>query len=160
MKLFADMRRPERTQEEFREHPLTVILTVVFACVCAFGLIYIFAFSDTSEERWQHFYKVFAIAAFFGACLAVAKKREDKAPLSLGIRRAIWASILVAYVVAAIAIFTMGFSPFNRVTDTIRLLCYLGSVAPVPVIAWRLLKTKREANQSITDNDGAAPPRV
>jgi hypothetical protein len=144
MKWLANMRRPERTGEVFRDQPLTVVLTFLLSTVCALGLIYIFAFSDTSEERWQHFYLVFAIAAFLGACLAVAKKKEDKRPLPLGIRRAIWTSILVAYAIAVIAILKMGFSPFSRVTDTVRLLCYLGSVAPVPVVAWRLLKSNEE----------------
>ena len=110
MKWLANMRRPERTGEVFRDQPLTVVLTFLLSTVCALGLIYIFAFSDTSEERWQHFYLVFAIAAFLGACLAVAKKKEDKIPLPLGIRRAIWTSILVAYAIAVIAILKMGFS--------------------------------------------------
>jgi hypothetical protein len=140
MKWLHDMRRPGRTEEELRDHPLTAVLTFLFAAVCAFGLIYIFAFSDTAEDRWQHFYIVFAVAAFLGTCLALAKKKEDRSSLPLGVRRLIWTTILVAYAIAALAILQLGFSPFTRVSDTVRLLCYLGSIAPVPYLAWRFLK--------------------
>lgn len=143
MKWLTNTHRPERTGEVFRDQPLTFILTGLFSSACGFGLIYIFAFSDTAEERWQHFYVVFAFAAFLGACLALVKRREDKSPFPLGIRRAVWASILLAYAVAVVAILTMGFAPFSRLTDTVRLLCYLGSLAPAPLVAWSLLKSHR-----------------
>lgn len=141
MKWLDDIRRPERTEEEIRQHPLTFVLTSVFACVCAFGLIYIFAFSDTSEERWQHFCVVFALAAFFGSCLAFAKKREDRGLLSLRVRRAIWGSILISYALALMFILKLGASPFARTVDTIRLLCYLGSTAPLAYMAWQLFRS-------------------
>lgn len=133
-----------RLEREVRQHPLTFVLTIGFACVCALGLIYIFAFSDTADERWRHFYVVFAFAAFLGTCLAFAKKREDRLPLSLGARRIIWGSILFAYAFALLFILRLGASPFARFTDTVRLTCYLGSTAPLAYLAWTLFRSREK----------------
>lgn len=144
MKWLDNMRRPERTAEEIQQHPLTFVLTLVFACVCAFGLIYIFAFSDTTEDRWRHFYLVFALASFSGTCLAFAKKREDRGPLSFTVRRMIWGSILICYLLALAFILKLGASPFARFTDTLRLLCYLGSTSPLAFAAWQLFRSREK----------------
>jgi hypothetical protein len=111
--------------------------------LCALGLIYIVAFSDTSEERWQHFYVVFASAAFLGTCLAFAKKREDRMPLPLIVRRLVWGGVLVMYACALLLILRLGSSAFARFSDTLRLICYLGSTAPFAYLVWGLLRSKR-----------------
>jgi hypothetical protein len=133
-----------KLEEEFRQHPLTFVLTLVFACVCALGLIYIFAFSDTSEQRWQHFFIVFALAAFVGSCLAFAKKKEDRGPFPLIVRRWVWGSVLICYAFAAVFVLKLGASPFARFTDTLRLLCYLGNGAPFVYVAWRLFRANKK----------------
>ena len=134
--------RNARTEDEVRQHPLTFVLTLAFACACAFGLIYIFAFSDTAEQRWQHFSIVFALVALLGSCLAFAKKREDRKPLPVRVRRAIWGAILLCYALAFLFILKLGASPFARFPDTLRLMCYLGSTAPLAYSAWRLFRTR------------------
>ena len=134
-------RDTHRVDEEVRAHPLTFVLTFFFALICSLGLIYIFAFSDTSEERWQHFYLVFALAAFSGTLLAFAKRREGRGPLSIRVRRIVWGFALVCYAAVGAAILWLGSSPFARFTDTLRLLCYLGGVSPLAFVAWRLLRS-------------------
>ncbi len=139
-----DARDSVKLEEEVRAHPLTFVLTLVFSGVNALGLIYIFAFSDTAEERWQHFYPVFALAAFFGTSLAFAKRREDRGPLSIRVRRAIWVFVLICYLGTVALILRFGASPFARFTDTLRLLCYLGGLSPLAFVAWKLFQSNEE----------------
>ena len=133
-----------KLEEEIRAHPLTFVLTLVFSGICALGLIYIFAFSDTSDERWQHFYLVFAAAALVGTSLAFAKRREDRGPLSIRTRRVIWGVVLAGYLGAVALILRFGASPFARFTDTLRLLCYLGGLSPLAFVAWKLFRTNEK----------------
>ena len=132
-------KRDARAVDEVRLHPLTFVLTLLFACVCAFGLIYIFAFSDNGEDRWQHLYVVLPVAALVGTGLAFARKREGQGPLSIKVRRFIWGSILISYALAFLLILRLGLSPFSRFSDTLRLFCYLGSLAPLAFAAWSLI---------------------
>lgn len=146
-----DRERPERdarAAEEIRLRPLTFVLVTLFVCVSSLGLIYIFAFSDTAEDRWQHFYVVLPLAAFVGTCLAFAKMREDQRPLSLRVRRLIWGTILAGYALAFLVVLGLGLSPFSRFSDVLRLFCYLGTLAPMAFVAWSLFQSsQKEANQ-------------
>jgi FtsH-binding integral membrane protein len=130
-----------KLEEEARAHPLTFVLTLVFTSVGGLGLIYIFAFSDTAKERWQHFYLVLSAAALVGTSLAFAKRREDRNPFSIRTRRVIWGLVLASYLGALALILRFGASPFARFTDTLRLLCYLGSLSPLAFVAWKLFRT-------------------
>lgn len=156
MKWLADMRRPERTRDVLRDQPVTVMLTLAFSSVCAFGLIYIFAFSDTAEQRWQHFYGVFAMAAFVGTCLAFAKAREDRVPLAIRARRAVWLFVLLCYACAIGGVLWLCASPFIRPSDRLRLACYLGSASPMAFVAWKLFQTREKANPT---SQLKSPPR-
>ena len=157
-----DRERPEREARsavEIRLRPLTLVLTMLFVCVTSLGLIYIFAFSDTAEDRWQHFYVVLPVAAFVGTCLAFAKKREDQRPLSLRTRRFIWGVVLAAYAAAFMIILALGLSPFSRFSDVLRLSCYLGTLAPLAFIAWsQVQSSEREAHKPVQHNAGSRPP--
>ena len=151
-----DRERPQRnaqTADEVRQRPLTFVLTIAFSCASAFGLIYIFAFSDTAAERWRHFYVAFALVAFFGTCVAFAKKREDRGLLSFRVRRAIWGTILLCYAVAVAFILKFGSSPFARTTDTLRLICYLGSTAPLAYAAWQLFRSHEKGSPRRPENN-------
>jgi hypothetical protein len=142
-----DRERPQRdarTAEEIELRPLTFVLTIVFSLVSAFGLIYTFAFSDTADERWAHFYIVFSLAAVLGTSLAFSKRREDRSPLTLATRRKIWGGILLCYALAFAVILKLGASPFTHFIDTVRLLCYLGSTTPLAYAAWRLIGDVRQ----------------
>jgi hypothetical protein len=151
-------KRDAQTVVEVRQHPLTFVLTLLFASVCALGLIYIFAFSDTAADRLQHFYVVFALVAFVGTCLAFAKKREDRGPLPIRVRRIVWGVVLFSYAAALLLVLGLGLSPFSRFTDTLRLFCYLGSMAPLAFVAWSLFQSKGEANNSPEATPGQRPP--
>jgi len=157
-----DRERPERdarTAEEIRLRPLSFVLALIFVGVSALGVIYIFAFSDTSEDRWQHFSVVFPLAAVVGTCLAFAKKREDQRSLSLRTRRFIWGVILGGYAVAFMIILGLGLSPFSRFSEMLRLFCYLGTLAPLAFVAWSLFQnSKGEANQSADRMPGSNAP--
>jgi len=150
MKWWSEMTRPSRTEELFRDSPLTTVLTHLFGGACAAGMIYVFAFSDSTEERWQHFYVVLAIVAFLGACLALAKRREDRSPIALSFRRCVWIAVLVLYLIPAIAMVWIGWLRVGHL-GYVALICvslvfYLIGFAPRRI--WRLLKTQKEANQT------------
>lgn len=145
--LKMNARDSAKVEEELRSSPLTLLLTMVFTLVCGLGLIYVFAFSDNAQDRWRHFYVVFASAAFSGTLLAFAKRAEDRGRLALRWRRRIWAIVLCSYVAVAASILLIGSSPFGRFTETLRLLCCLGGLSPVAFIAWRLLRSNEKANR-------------
>lgn len=144
------MTGPERNYDQINRAPLTVVLLMVFSLALGFSLIYIFAFSDTSKDRWEHFYQALPVVAVAGTLFAFAQRREARGPLPLGARRAIWWSLVVGYLIAASGVMVIGISPYAGLGDKLRLVCYLGAAAPLAYLPWHFLRSERKrANQSL-----------
>lgn len=143
MKWLDDIRRPGRTEEDLRRYPVTTVLTVLFSVCCGLGLIYIFVFSDTDGALWWHSGLVFAGLVFLCACLVLAKRSEDRKPMSLAVRRAVWRALLFVYAVSTVVMIWLSFSTIGAIVDVLRLACYLGGAATFPYIAWQLLRRSR-----------------
>ncbi|MBL9208065.1 MAG: hypothetical protein JNN01_23470 [Opitutaceae bacterium] len=143
---------PQSTLESFqvfRTKPLTVALAILLGVVYGFGLIWIFAFADSTAERWNHAAWVAALASVLAVLLGWAKRREDRGLLPLAARRAVWLSVLIGYGAAIVVVIQLGLSPFTRFLDSVRVLCYLGAVAPAVWFAWHCLRTEKPADEPV-----------
>lgn len=127
-------------ERQMWRHPLTGIVTVVFGCSIAAGLIYTFAFTDTSKETLEHALQSLSVIASLGLILAFIRRHEAKAIQPRWIRAFVWISVITAYVgftVLFIA-FPANRDPLVRLPIAIK----LGSLGILPLLAWRLLKDK------------------
>jgi hypothetical protein len=130
-------------QRQLWRSPVTTILAFGLGIGILGALIYTFVFSDTWRERLEHAAISLTLLVWMALLLAFVKKKEDKRLFPAWLRRSVWLSIVLVYVGGfVLAIWPMGRSsgdPFQRLQFSLR----LGFAAPIPFLAWRLLRDKK-----------------
>lgn len=128
----------DATERQMWRYPFTSILTVLLGCSLAFGLIYTFAFSDTTRDVLDHAFVSLATFSVLGLLLALAKKKEEKTILPRWARRLVWLGIIACYIAVAAWLVTTPGDPVRHFWLSLK----LGTLGILPFFAWRLLKDK------------------
>jgi cytochrome bd-type quinol oxidase subunit 2 len=100
MKIFPTKDNIQRTEQELRLQPFTLLTTVPVVFVAVAGFTYTCVYSDTQEEVFRHAIFSLALVAPFVLLFAAIWKREAKRSFSVSARTLAWRFMLFAYVVS------------------------------------------------------------
>jgi hypothetical protein len=129
-------------QRQLWRSPVTTVLTFALGMGVLGALIYTFVFADTWQERLEHAGISLTVWVWLALLLAFMKRKEDRKLFPVWIRRAVWLSIVVIYAgCLLLAVWPTRHSsadPVQRLQFSLR----IGLAAPIPFLAWRLLRDK------------------
>ncbi len=128
-----------RLKEGFRLRPFTALGIFLLATVFIGGLLAVFVFADTKEERWvRSLISVGAVGAA-GTAFAAIVRREERSPFPLLARKALWFFVLLLAIGAFASTIYSFFVPIPGFRPGVA----LAVLAPGAVVAWRLLRDEK-----------------
>jgi uncharacterized membrane protein HdeD (DUF308 family) len=137
----ARERANERNLIALRDRPFTCLSGFAAGMSIVGALVYVFAFSDFSDQRRSHALRAAPVVAALVICFFVFNWFERK-PFPIAVRRAVWWSIIVVYGVGFLIAVVTIINPFSSRLGSPYLLIKLGATFPIPAIAWSLLKRR------------------
>ena len=132
----------QRSEQELRLQPFTLISALLLACFVAGSITYTCVYSDTEDELIRHGL-LSGLLDFAPAILFIYLwRKESKRPLSFRARKVAWKLMFVSYLVVlagavALAVFTR-----NQKTSRLHLITFITLGLPIGVILWRLIRSK------------------
>ncbi len=142
MDIFPKKDNFQRSEQELRLQPFTLLSTLLLAFSAAASITYTCVFSDTTYELGRHGLPsgllVFAPAILF----VYLWRKESKRPFSLGTRKLAWKSMFISYLLANAGALTVALLAKTPGTRRLHVVTSIALGLPIGVILWQLVRSK------------------
>ena len=144
MKIFPARDNIQRTEQELRLQPFTLLATVPVVLTVAAGLIYTCVYSDDEGEVIRHGLLALLIAAPTIVLFTVVWKKEARRPFSLSARRVAWRAMFYGYLAAIVGVVSLAiiFRASGSKLSRVIVFCIVG--IPIGHILYRLAATNEK----------------